>query len=537
MTTGRAWIHGLMTLSAVGLSVTSGCGGETTKRASSEAPGAGGQPAEPLCSGEATAGCAGESADAGPWAGAAASGNSHEAPCIGEARVAAPTASTSCGVSVREVEPTFTCGREECAVTKALDLECETRPSSPWLSATQDGAVVMTTTVGLDAVALARLMTVTDNGARVEDAPELADPDVARPSSSIFNSAMTTSEDGATWLLAGRAAPLTALRESGGEWLRSRVLPSLSHEAEVELRDVGIVDDELGYIAYANDAPHLATWDGSCWSDQSIGDTWPVGMMALAVDDQRRPWTAWYRASPEVLGLGSLLIRGPGGETEDVLANLEPDAAAVTKLAEPLRMLAGGFDGTGPFPLLAARTNGGVALLSKSSAMDAGWRSTLLPEPAGSSTLSAHCPVGEFDLDDPCSGSTACDAEWNAVSPGFDLVRTASGATFAAWVIYSSNGTYALRSECRGGELPGCTCIMTGASGTGTADLVLMRLSEDESAPVLSHFRFDMGGPMLNTDRDLVMAARGDTLLVAAQLGGRAAPTLTYLEIDSSNLP
>ena len=83
--------------------------------------------------------------------------------------------------------------------------------------------------------------------------------------------------------------------------------------------------------------------------------------------------------------------------------------------------------------------------------------------------------------------------------------------------------------------MPTCRCGWTETSGTGTADLVLMHVTE--AGPILSHFRFDMGGAAVNMQRDVALAARGDTLLVAAQLGGSNVPTLTYLEIDSSGLP
>ena len=58
------------------------------------------------------------------------------------------------------------------------------------------------------------------------------------------------------------------------------------------------------------------------------------------------------------------------------------------------------------------------------------------------------------------------------------------------------------------------------------------------SGPTLSRFRFDLGGEAVaSLSRAVVMAARGDTLLVAAYLNGDTIPTLTYLEIDSQQLP
>lgn len=188
--------------------------------------------------------------------------------------------------------------------------------------------------------------------------------------------------------------------------------------------------------------------------------------------------------------------------------------------------------------MVVARGSDGMHLFSRNGTTDSSWRSVLLPNPAGSWTTGAGCPSGNptYDCnDDPCLGSSVCDAQLTAAGSGFDLVRTQSGRTFAAWVVYSSQGTYELQKVWPGADMQNCSCSWTETSGTGTAELVLMHLTESE--PILSHFRFDMGGAAVNASRDVVLAARGETLLVAVQLGGSRVPTLTYLEIDSSNLP
>ena len=130
---------------------------------------------------------------------------------------------------------------------------------------------------------------------------------------------------------------------------------------------------------------------------------------------------------------------------------------------------------------------------------------------------------------------TTCTEQFSGVGFGFGLARTQSGATFAAWVAYSSQGNYALTEACDGGEMPQSYCDWTETSGTGTADLVIARLTESE--PTLTHFRFVMGGAVRYLTNDVAMVARGDTLVLAAYLSGDAVPTLTYLEIDSTQLP
>jgi hypothetical protein len=78
-------------------------------------------------------------------------------------------------------------------------------------------------------------------------------------------------------------------------------------------------------------------------------------------------------------------------------------------------------------------------------------------------------------------------------------------------------------------------CRWTETSGTGTADLVIARLTGSE--PILTHFRFVMSSAVMYLTNDVLMVARGDTLVVAAYLSGDTVPTLTYLEIDSNLLP
>ena len=84
-----------------------------------------------------------------------------------------------------------------------------------------------------------------------------------------------------------------------------------------------------------------------------------------------------------------------------------------------------------------------------------------------------------------------------------------------------------------GGEMGLSGCERSETSGSGTAELVIARLGAGE--PVLSRFRFDMGGAIPAADYSFAMAARGETLLVAATLNNEVG--MTYLEIDSRRLP
>ena len=76
------------------------------------------------------------------------------------------------------------------------------------------------------------------------------------------------------------------------------------------------------------------------------------------------------------------------------------------------------------------------------------------PESAPDATITGNCPPdGASYAARACINQTSCTQQLSGVSTGFGLARTESGATFAAWVEYSSQGSYALIYE-QGGEMP-----------------------------------------------------------------------------------
>jgi hypothetical protein len=217
---------------------------------------------------------------------------------------------------------------------------------------------------------------------------------------------------------------------------------------------------------------------------------------------------------------------------QDVLTIVTPEVSLDGKL---LRILPGGPDGAAPLPVVLASSSAGIQVLRST---DTGsWISELLPESASDVATAGDCPseVGSASADEPCAGMTTCTQHLSGVATGFDSARTQSGATFVAWVAYSSEATYELWNDHRGGELPLSYCTRAETSGTGTAELVLARLTDSE--PVLTRFRFDLSSGVTDLNRELAMAARGDTLIVTATLDGDLATTLTSLEIDSTLLP
>lgn len=164
----------------------------------------------------------------------------------------------------------------------------------------------------------------------------------------------------------------------------------------------------------------------------------------------------------------------------------------------------------------------------------AGWSGKTLPESAYG-TVTGDCPDDALGTPDnnPCGTLTTCTKQLKGAATPFGLARTQSGATFVAWVEYTSEGAYTLENvQVQNGEMPFFACIPTETAGSAVAELVVARLAGSE--PALSRFRFNLEGAIWNPHSDLQMVGRGDTLLVAARLSASGA--LTYLELDTKLL-
>ncbi len=297
---------------------------------------------------------AGEHAEGGA-SGAGGTVASPDPQCPSETPISAPSLSKDCAISPRNIDPLFTCGQANCAVRLALDLTCKTLPGSPRLSATTSKTSLFTVTQDSDNyAATAHLMTVTATGSQIEDLSALNSGTLSWYS--LAKSAMSSSSSGKRWVFTGGPRSLTADYETDNGWVRSGI-PIVQNSGPY--LDARMVDDNTGYLTYAVDvesyAPHLVTWDGSCWTDRTIANRGRPSFTVLAVDEKKQPWVAWFD------GDDSLYLRSPDGDTEDLLSNLTADTPALT-VAAPLRLLPGGLDGTTSFPLVAAGTSAGYRL-------------------------------------------------------------------------------------------------------------------------------------------------------------------------------
>ena len=519
-------------LFGVGL-LTVACGltkeehGVTSTGGGQSATGAGGSGA----AGAARPGAAGAGAAGAAGASAAGAAGDVNVVCPTEQAVDVLSPSADCHVEEREIDAAFTCELDPCPITRALDLVGWPVPRDASMAVTADTTMVV---VG------AQRMTVGAAGASVEDVAWLGHPLTA------------ADEQGNSWLF-GRTIPdqtnllpldITAVRETEGRWMGSTVAATIGAPPASVLSGVVIVDDSLGYLVFldgAGEIPHLVTWDGSCWTDErlvaepSTQPRWGHVSVVVQIDNDQRPWVAWQ--VPEI-DIRSLYLRGPDGDTQSLM-EFPLDSDERYDIPR-LRLLARGLEGTSESAALAVRYRDGIHLLTRtdeavSGEPGSGWLERVLADSARGG-VTGECPTADEQYEvDPCSGLTSCTEQLSDTSHGFGLARTESGRTFAAWVVYSSEASFALEEDMPGGEMFISYCRRTETAGLATADLVVARLTETE--PVLTRFRFDASSAVQAGDYPVNMAARGETLLVAAMLSGGAGRRLTYLEIDSRLLP
>jgi len=454
-----------------------------------------------------------------------------------------PGASLDCQVTARQVDAVVTCGGTACAVTRALDLACATELFDPSLAATAEGAIVLTkSALPPEGLSTERLLTVTADGSRVEDVPELGEPD-----SSWHSYPAVASTQGTSWVFGVGPSAVSVRRGTDAGW-SSNVMSELVQGDAAYITGARLVDDEHGYVTFSkgrDELPHLLTWDGTCWSDELLDETRAYDT-AIAIDALGKPWSIVLVAAPEganaIPRAMGLRLRAPDEDSRTLWLDTSIWSASPTNVSQgssPIHLVPGGPDGSAPAPLMAARFDDGIRVYEAGAADPTDWPSVLMPESALPWKRSGDCDElsgfpSERSGEDPCMGRATCELDNGGSGSGFDMVRTESGETFVVWLNYVTTSTNITNKQCRGGELPGCSCEKFEMTSAGTAELIVAHLTE--TGPELNHFQFDLGGANVDPSHGVALDARGDTLLVAAQLDGGPVRKLTYVELDSRRL-
>lgn len=451
-----------------------------------------------------------------------------------------PAASLDCEVSARPIDAVATCGSAPCAVNRRLDFSCPTELLDPAIAATIDGGLVLSQSITpSENLSTGRLLTVTAEGARLDDFPELG-----QRNSLPFSHAAVASTNGKSWVFAVGDTAISARHGTEAGWTAS-VASDFGSAEYAAVTGASMVSDDLGYVTCfrsLNDLPHLLTWKDGCWNDELLGDSRAYAS-TVATDAQGNAWSAVLAATSDGTGAMEVRLRGPDGTSSTLSLELGAWPAGPTIVgtsSAPLHLLAGGRDGSAGAPLVLARLSDGIRVLENDAAHPSEWQALVLPESGLPWMRTGDCDAldGAYPQssdEDPCMGITSCELDQSGSGLAFDVVRTESGETFVGWLNYLTSSSNFVSKQCRGGELPGCYCEASEQSSTGTAELVLARLTD--AGPVLSHFEFDLHGQIVGPSRGMAMAARGDTLLVTATLDSNYVRDLTYLEIDSRSLP
>ncbi len=466
--------------------------------------------------GGATSGADGGVATGGAATAGAAGAAASSRLCPTASAVPAPSAADDCRVTPRTIDPERNCGGgSPCPITRAFDLDCGFDWRTPRLSVSEDRTRLLLR----GAYWITHLVGVTDTDATVATIDRLSGAE----------DRISSTASGPTWYFSGDSEGIVALSERGDAWYSSAVVLD-PEETWVDLADARMADEARGYVLYrmGPGAPHLVTWDGACWTDESLGSD-PAVDLSLGVDDRGLPWTALVTADAE--GLEAVTLRDPGGVLEPVpAAPVGPYAGG-----SHVKVLPGGLDGADASLALALRSAAGIEIQRRDPGI--GWSAQVLPGSAPGEGTS-DCPPWVDNVDpDPCAGQpTSCSTELAGAGWPFDLARTESRGTFAVWVSYASTAESTLGNvNIDSGEMPHFACLPIETSGSGTAELVVARLGDAE--PVVTRFPFELGGGLLHLTQPVAAAARGDTLVIVAVLSGGDPPALTYLEIDTTSLP
>jgi hypothetical protein len=437
--------------------------------------------------------------------------------CSTPTTVDPPSPADDCVVAPRIIDPESTSGAAACPITRAFDLSCEGGIDDPRLSSLGDRTLLLVDGSGW---AGARLLTVTDTETEVSQIDALHE--------SPYRLSSTTA---GTWYVARAWSGIIAVYGNGETWSESTVVSDPS-SGWARVSDAAMVDETQGYVAYRQEVmgiPHLVTWDGACWTDEVLTDA-ATRQLYLAVDADGLPWTAWVQQDTE--GGVQIVLRDPTEATRPV--HVATEGWRVTASTRSVIMLPGGLDGQDPYPALAVFDGDGINVVRRDSGSQAGWSAVVLPDSSPGS-IETDCPGWPSDDSDPCEGLTSCTTQVEGNGGYFGLARTASQGAFAVWVSYSSLADSMLDVTVDGDDLLYLVCTISETTGSGTAELVLARLGDDE--PVLSRYRFDLDGGLLSLWQPLAVAARGDTLVVTAVVSGGDSPALTYFEIDATQLP
>jgi hypothetical protein len=351
---------------------------------------------------------------------------------------------------------------------------------------------------------------------------------------------------GAVWLFEDARCGINALRVKDGVY-QSATWSTGDTESSSHYKVVSSYYDHL-FFKQTSGEYHMATLEGSCWSDLQV----PGGTV---LDVSGRLWLISTKCTPDdhtvsrtcTIKIHSLEEALPDEEFSFAKAS---DARVSAKgYASGSVIIPGGW-GNAIASYLYELPSSGISMISYNPAASSHWEQHDILD-SRAVTAGGNCPPLMNSNQGTCNGQSSC-LEQVQGRGSYAAVRTADGAIFAAWLEYSLSTAYSLRDMPAGtGEkkyqplAPYCTGLAT--SGTGTVDLVIVRLTDSsnsdagssDSTQSRTRFRLYEGEALGGNGEDsIAMAARGDTLAIAARQDVLFEHfNAWYLEIDSTQLP
>jgi hypothetical protein len=406
--------------------------------------------------------------------------------------------------------------------TTAYTLSCTGGAYGPWLVPSgSDGASMMLVTNTGSFVT--RLFSIAPGAARVENVPALT---------SASNVLAVDPATGNRTIFAGEMPGAWRVRETAAGWRREPAV-------EVGVSDLTLVtgarvlDADRAFFAYFNlwdDLPRLAVRDAGCWRTSLLPGQRQTDI-SLDLDAMNRPWTAWYDRDSS-----GLMVRmaGPDG-TPYLPWKSSMSSAMGLPMHTPPILLAGGLAGTAAYPSVVIQRDDGVHIVVP-DATASSWTDRILDGTALAKQEACLAPIDTVPAGG-CDTTVTCSTQIKGAITGFSAARVASGRTYVAWVAIQGESSYGYQADSSGlcsttgGPLK-CGCHVVPKATSNTMWLVITRADTGAEA-----VRFTIESGPAATGTAVSVAARGNTLLVAAARTSTAYAEFRYLEVDTTRLP
>jgi hypothetical protein len=425
--------------------------------------------------------------------------------CGAETDFGALTPSAECSATALDAA-TVCPSTGPCPVGAAYALRCTGGLGGLSIAPTgSNGASLsfVTTTLSL----VTRLFSLAAGTARIDDVPVLSSGGIVAADSAGGNRAIFANEMPGIW----------RVRETASGWRRESAVETGAADHIAVAFGARVLSADRAFVAYIadviDDTPRLAVRQDGCWRTSAFPAQWNYHFLSLDLDSMNRPWVAWYEDDPPAM---VVRMAGPDGTLYTPWSSSTVGYVG----AERVVVLAGGLAGTASYPSLVLQRSDGIHVVTPDGTAST-WTDRVL---TGTAAPNDPCPTSVSMLCTP--GSYNCTWTVSGAVGGFSAARTASGRTYVAWVVTEGEFRYSYfnlsPTTCqRGSAVPtsGASWIAITRADTGTE---VLRVLLDSS-------------PALPNRLDVVLAVRGDTLLVGATHPN--GKEIRYQEVDTTRLP